>query len=129
MKYVRTHNNVIAQHRHSKQALRGSRYPLLCFPRPREADLDRHIYNRYLRAMWALTEETGGKESAPFQYIVTTTSRPPDDIHDAICLRLEAHPPERMLFLRRLKNQEPPTTPELFPEEGESKTEDQGEGQ
>lgn len=82
---------------------------------PREADLDRHIYNRYLRAMWALTEESGGKEAAPFQYIVTTTSRPPDDIHEAICLRLEAHPPENMLFGRLLKNQELPTTPELFP--------------
>ncbi len=96
---------------------------------PREADLDRHIYNRYLRAMWLLSEESGGKESAPFQYIVTTTSRPPDDIHDALCLKLEAHPPESMLFRRRLKNQEPPTTSELFPEEDVSKTEDQGEGQ
>lgn len=80
---------------------------------PREADLDRHIYNRYLRAMWALTQESGGKDAAPFQYIVTTTSRPPDDIHDAICLKLEAHPPENMLFRRLLKNMEPPETPEL----------------
>ncbi len=80
---------------------------------PREADLDRHIYNRYLRAMWALTQEHGGKDAAPFQYIVTTTSRPPDDIHDAICLKLEAHPPENMLFRRLLKNQEQPETPEL----------------
>lgn len=80
---------------------------------PREADLDRHIYNRYLRAMWALTEEHGGKDAAPFQYIVTTTSRPPDDIHDALCLKLEAHPPENMLFRRLLSTQEPPETPEL----------------
>ena len=86
---------------------------------PREADLDRHIYNRYLRAMWALTEEHGGKESAPFQYIVTTTSRPPDDIHEAICLKLEAHPPENMLFRRLLKNVETPTTPALFGAETE----------
>lgn len=80
---------------------------------PREADLDRHIYNRYLRAMWALTAESGGKDAAPFQYIVTTTSRPPDAIHDAICLKLEAHPPENMLFRRLLKNQEPTETSEL----------------
>jgi hypothetical protein len=39
-----------------------------CHPRfllhdsPREADLDRHIYNRYLQAMWTLTNEFGGIE-------------------------------------------------------------------
>ena len=49
---------------------------------PREADLDRHIYNRYLRAMWALTEESGGKDKAPFQYIVTTTEKPPDELQE-----------------------------------------------
>ncbi|MCC6697940.1 MAG: hypothetical protein IT365_20105 [Candidatus Hydrogenedentes bacterium] len=86
---------------------------------PREADLDRHIYNRYLRAMWALTQESGGKDAAPIQYIVTTTSRPPDDIHDAICLKLEAHPPENMLFRRLLKNVETTTTSALFDPETE----------
>lgn len=81
---------------------------------PREADLDRHIYNRYLRAMWALTKEHGGKDAAPFQYIVTTTSRPPGDIHDAICLKLEAHPPENMLFRQALQNPAPFEAMELF---------------
>lgn len=71
---------------------------------PREADLDRHIYNRYLRSMWTLTNEYGGKEKAPFQYIVTTTSRPPVDLETAICLRLEAHPESEMLFRRLLRN-------------------------
>ena len=73
---------------------------------PREADLDRHIYNRYLQAMWRLTTESGGKEEAPFQYIVTTTSRPPKELKTAICLRLEAHPEKNMLFRRLLKNPE-----------------------
>ena len=75
---------------------------------PREADLDRHIYNRYLTAMWILTEEHGGPDAAPFQYIVTTTSRPPDELQKAIRLELKAHPPEHMLFGRLLTN--PPTT-------------------
>lgn len=83
---------------------------------PREADLDRHIYNRYLRAMWDLTEEHGGKETAPFQYIVTTTSRPPDNLEAAIRLRLEGHPDSNMLFKRILKNVEIPETKNLFME-------------
>lgn len=83
---------------------------------PREADLDRHIYNRYLRAMWTLTEEHGGKDAAPFQYIVTTTSRPPDDIHEAICLKLEAHPPENMLFKKILLPPKVQETENLFEE-------------
>lgn len=86
---------------------------------PREADLDRHIYNRYLRAMMALTIENGGMEEAPFQYIVTTTSRPPEDLHNAICLKLEAHPQENMLFRCVLRNPELPTVADLFDAQGE----------
>ncbi len=71
---------------------------------PREADLDRHIYSHYLRSMWTLTNEFGGPEKAPFQYIVTTTSKPPDELKDAICLRLQAHPETEMLFRRLLPN-------------------------
>lgn len=79
---------------------------------PREADLDRHIYNRYLRAMWMLTNENGGKASAPFQYIVTTTSMPPVDLEAAISLRLKAHPETEMMFRRLLTNT---STEELIP--------------
>jgi len=65
---------------------------------PREADLDRHIYNRYLRMMMDLTEKLGGREAAPFQYIVTTTSPPPPELQETICLELKAHPQGEMLF-------------------------------
>ncbi|MFA6244703.1 MAG: hypothetical protein WC655_27410 [Candidatus Hydrogenedentales bacterium] len=41
-------------------------------------------------------------------------------IQDANCLRLEAHPPENMLFGRLLKNQELPTTPTLFRESNDA---------
>jgi len=73
---------------------------------PREADLDRHIHNRYLRMMMALTEELGGREAAPFQYIVTTTSPPPPELRETICLQLKAHPQDEMLFRRVLRNPE-----------------------
>jgi len=84
---------------------------------PREADLDWHIYNRYLSSMWILTNKYGGQDKAPFQYIITTTSKPPKDLNRAICLRLEAQPDTKMLFRRLLTN--PPTIEqfELFGEE------------
>jgi hypothetical protein len=81
---------------------------------PREADLDRHIYNRYLQAMMTLSTEYGGAESAPFQYIITTTSRPPEKLRQAICLQLEAHPQTNMLFGCALRNPELPATGDLF---------------
>lgn len=81
---------------------------------PREADLSRHIYSRYLRAMWDLTNHYGGQDKAPFQYIVTTTSKPPKELEAAICLRLEAHPETKMLFGRRLTNPPAKEQFELF---------------
>lgn len=81
---------------------------------PREADLDWHIYNRYLLYMWTLTNEYGGQDIAPFQYIITTTSKPPKDLDRAICLRLEAQPESKMLFKQRLANQPNSEQIELF---------------
>lgn len=86
---------------------------------PREADLDRHIYNRYLQAMMTLSTEHGGPEAAPFQYIITTTSRPPENLQQAICLQLEAHPQTNMLFGCALRNPELPATGDLFNVQGE----------
>lgn len=77
---------------------------LLMHDSPREADLDRHIYNRYLRMMMDLASELGGAEAAPFQYIVTTTSTPPAELNDAICLNLKGHPQGDMLFRCALRN-------------------------
>lgn len=81
---------------------------------PREADLDWHIYNRYLSFMWTLTNEYGGQDKAPFQYIITTTSKPPRDLNKAICLRLEAQPESKMLFKQLLANQPNSEQIELF---------------
>ncbi|MCG9969581.1 hypothetical protein L9W92_16380 [Pelotomaculum terephthalicicum JT] len=84
---------------------------------PREADLDRNIYSRYLQSMWILTNDYGGQDKAPFQYIVTTTSKPPKELEAAICLRLEAHPETKMLFGRLLTNSPINEQLELFSEE------------
>lgn len=81
---------------------------------PREADLDWHIYNRYLSFIWTLTNEYGGQDKAPFQYIITTTSKPPNDLNRAICLRLEAQPETKMLFRQLLANQPNSEQIELF---------------
>jgi len=72
---------------------------------PREADLDRHVYNRFLRAIAQLSDSLGGADSAPFQHIVTTTTRPPEVLLDSdiVKLRLAAPPETEMLFGCRLQ--------------------------
>jgi predicted RNase H-like nuclease len=74
---------------------------------PREADLDRHIYNHFLEVAFNISEQLGGANAAPFQYIVTTTSRPPDRLQEAKIVKLElgAHPEEDMLFKCRLRQE------------------------
>lgn len=93
----------------------GSHPRFLMHDSPREADLDRHIYNRYLRMMMNMTEEFGGQAAAPFQYIVTTTTTPPTELHDAICLHLKGNPQSEMLFKCLLKNPQAGEILDLFP--------------
>ncbi|MBZ9849671.1 chromosome segregation protein SMC [Mesorhizobium sp. CA14] len=64
---------------------------------PREADLGLSIYDELFRLMRELEEMTG---TTAFQYIVTTTTRPPDDLRCDPCLRLTlkgAPGPERLM--------------------------------
>ena len=64
---------------------------------PREADLGLSIYDELFRLMRELEEMTG---KAAFQYIVTTTTRPPDDLRCDPWLRLTlngAPGPERLM--------------------------------
>jgi hypothetical protein len=74
---------------------------------PREADLDRHIYSRFLSRMHELSNYLGGHQS-PFQYILTTTTVPPKALQndETIRLELEAHPEDSLLFKRFLKKRE-----------------------
>jgi len=65
---------------------------------PREGDLDGSTYNRIFRAVHELA---GGVESAPFQYIITTTSAPPVGvIRDTLVRETLASTPAERRFLK-----------------------------
>lgn len=68
---------------------------------PREADLSGAAYARFLRRMHSLSEGLGGN-LAPFQYIVTTTTKPPSVLDDTVRLRLRASPEEDLLFRKSM---------------------------
>jgi hypothetical protein len=69
---------------------------------PREADLSSKIYRRYCDF---LKEIGPPKGSAPFQYILTTTTRPPEQLRKPpwTVLKLGASDPDDLLFRRRLR--------------------------
>lgn len=60
---------------------------LLIHDSPREADLGEPLYHGVFHAVAEL-ERRLNKKAAPFQYIITTTSAPPDDLEDRVVLRL-----------------------------------------
>jgi len=70
---------------------------------PREADLDREIYNNFLRGMHHIAQSMGG-DTAPFQYIVTTTTNPPNplSVDGTLKLTLQAHPESALLLGQRI---------------------------
>lgn len=66
---------------------------------PREADLSGTAYASFLSWMHRLSESLGG-DNAPFQYFVTTTTSPPQELIDAgsVRLKLSSIPPSDMLY-------------------------------
>lgn len=60
---------------------------LLIHDSPREADLGEPLYHGVFHAVAEL-ERRLNKKAPPFQYIITTTSAPPDDLEDRVVLRL-----------------------------------------
>jgi hypothetical protein len=74
---------------------------LLIHDSPRSSDLGLSIYHELFHLMRKL-EEVG--EAPLFQYIVTTTSRPPDDLvrDDRVRLKLQGAPAEARLLRRDL---------------------------
>lgn len=68
---------------------------------PREADMTERIYTDYLKGVHRLSEELGG-EHAPFQYIFSTTTKPPQELTSVIRVELAGYPEEKLLFKRRL---------------------------
>jgi hypothetical protein len=63
---------------------------------PREGDLDLHTYARIFRAVRELGEDD---QLAPFQYIVTTTTEPPQQVADRRRLTITADLPKNRLMM------------------------------
>lgn len=72
---------------------------------PREADLSIGAYYSLLTELALITQENGGEESAPFQYIITTTTEPPKELCDYVRLSLAAYPAEEMLLKQQIEKQ------------------------
>ena len=69
---------------------------------PREADLAERLYRNLILAALDLEAELGGHGRCPFQYILTTTSSPPEEAQDALHLKLELDASrENEMLLRR----------------------------
>jgi hypothetical protein len=49
---------------------------------PREADLSLRLYRRFIGLTATLQEHFGAAENCPFQYIITTTTPPPDKLRN-----------------------------------------------
>ena len=49
-----------------------------------------------------VSESVGGKDGAPFQYIITTTTAPPENLQPYIRKEFASIPPEKLLFKKRL---------------------------
>ena len=67
---------------------------------PREADMDYAVYHSYIRTWGGLQSEFPDPASCPFQYIITTTSEPPEEFRTEQYLKLEldASTPEGLLL-------------------------------
>jgi len=82
-----------------------SRLPgFLVHDSPREADLGIRIYRSFIRFAASLQAHFGGSEKCPFQYILTTTTAPPDELRSSefLKLRLSADKPEGLLLGRNV---------------------------
>lgn len=72
----------------------------LCHDSPREADMEASIYHRLFRSIRG-SEPGDTGTYASFQYIVTTTSPPPEDVSSPfVRLILSARKPDRLLLRR-----------------------------
>ncbi len=77
---------------------------LLVHDSPREADLGGRVYRRFLECMASLHTELGGTSTAPFQYIITTTTAPPTALQTGkfLCLKLSTESTDRLLLKKNL---------------------------
>ena len=79
---------------------------------PREADLGARIYRQFLERAASLHQQLGGQDSAPFQYIVTTTTAPPRALqaNEYVALRLSNEHDNELLLRRSLGEPETSAT-------------------
>ena len=69
---------------------------------PRQADKSLAWYRRLLTHAAEISESLGGKDNAPFQYIITTTTAPPEELRPYVRKEFASVPPEMLLFKKRL---------------------------
>lgn len=71
---------------------------------PREADMSERLYREFFLVAAEAAEQLRQTYAVPFQFIVTTTSSPPEEIQRApyIVLELEPGSDEKLLFKREL---------------------------
>ncbi len=67
---------------------------------PREADLGIRIYRSFIRFAASLQAHFRKPDNCPFQYLITTTTAPPEELHgpDYVKLRLNASAAEGLLL-------------------------------
>lgn len=72
---------------------------------PREADMSERLYREFFLAAAEAAEQLGHDGAVPFQFIVTTTSPPPQALQgeEIVVLELEPGVEERLLFHRELQ--------------------------
>jgi hypothetical protein len=75
---------------------------LLLHDSPREADLGLRLYRSFIRFVASLQKHFGSAEACPFQYILTTTTAPPEELrgNETVKLPLNAAVPDKLLFRR-----------------------------
>lgn len=72
---------------------------------PREADMSERLYREFFLAAAEAAEQLGQDGAVPFQFIVTTTSPPPQALRgeEVVVLELEPGVEEKLLFHRELQ--------------------------
>jgi len=87
---------------------------ILLHDSPREADLGLRIYRSFIRFVASVTEQLGN-DKCPFQYILTTTTPPPEELRSAPSMKLTLNASKSTeLLLRRNIAEIPSTEPSLF---------------
>lgn len=81
---------------------KGTHPGFLVHDSPRQADMSLAWYRRLLINTAEMAAATGGKDNAPFQYIITTTTAPPEELQQYVRKEFASVPPDKLLFKKRL---------------------------